>query len=94
VELRARAALRKILNKVKVSFSLEIVFGDFLLITGLERHHDAFHAINARAGHVDHIPVKAGLGFIQLELLLNRGLHLFLGLAFSKEGAFFGLCFF
>lgn len=78
--------LRKVLDEVKKTLAFDIAFGNLLGIGGLEGHHHPLHPVDARARHIDHIAVKAGLRLIELQLLVDRDLRLLLGLAFGKEG--------
>jgi hypothetical protein len=80
----------KILDQIKMSFTLGVGLRNLLGLGGLESHDHPLDPIHTRTGHVDHVLVKAGLGFVQLEHLENLGLSLFFSLPFGKEGGFFG----
>jgi hypothetical protein len=80
----------KILDQIKMSFALGVGLGNLLGLGRLESHHHPLDPIHTRTGHVDHVLVKAGLGFVQLEHFKNLGLSLFFGLPLCKQSGFFG----
>jgi|GEM_PF-5737424 len=69
-----------------MTFAFGERFRNLLGFTALKRDDDPFHALDARARHVDGIFIKRDLGVIgKLQLLVDRSLRFFFGLAFGQQ---------